>query len=110
MKKIVIHENSNSGNRRGKRVKKLVTEKNFNWKIDEKLIVVLKIGMKFRSRKIRKRNYYWQRNYKTEDRMKKKFEKHYPIKNLKIKKLTQPGIETWDWRNYKSENWHEKKF
>ncbi len=39
MKKFVIHKNSNSGNWCGKRVKKLVTEENFNWKIDEKLIV-----------------------------------------------------------------------
>ncbi len=56
--KIVIHENWNLGNRSGKWVKKLVTEKNFNWKIDEKLVVVWKIGVKFRSQKMRKRNYY----------------------------------------------------
>ncbi len=56
--KIVVYENSNSGNRRGKRVKKLVTEKDFNWRIDEKLIVIRKIYLKFKSRKMRNKNYY----------------------------------------------------
>ncbi len=39
-------KNLKSGNQRGKRMKKLVTEKNLNWKIDvKKIFVVQKIGV-----------------------------------------------------------------
>ncbi len=49
-------KNLHSESQCGKRVKKLVTAKNFNWKIDvRKLIVVPKIGVKFRSGKMRKK-------------------------------------------------------
>ncbi len=69
-----------------KRVKKLITEKNFNWNIDEKLIVVWNIGEKFKGWKMRKKIIIDEEVINRNIARKKKF-KSKPRKKFENKKV-----------------------